>query len=242
MEQAPDVYGVTPDNRVAVITEIYAHASTFPCKVVTEAGTQWVMKLCGSGPGAMSLLTEFLALRAAAAMGLAVPSARPLYLPPGFPWMIGTDEFDGIVQRSYGWNLGIAYVDQAVPAGPEEIVSADPDFLDCLCDVDRALTNMDRSLRNPNVLQTPHGLVAIDFDACLFLRRAAQAVVPSAFPMPAGHLLADRALPVRRCKVDVEGMIEALHEASPSWLNLLSLDATALAAHLRAYFAGWNAE
>lgn len=96
-------------NRVAAIVQIYAHASTFPCRIVTGSDKQWVMKLRGSGPGPVALLTEFLALRAARIMGLAVPATKPLFLAPDFPWTIGTDEFDGIVQRSGGWNLGIGY-------------------------------------------------------------------------------------------------------------------------------------
>ncbi len=65
------------------------------------------MKFSGAGPGARSLLTEYVATALAGRLGLPVPSTRTLYLPPQFPWQIGTDEFDDLVQRSAGWNLGI---------------------------------------------------------------------------------------------------------------------------------------
>jgi hypothetical protein len=233
---------ITPDCQVATITEIYANASTFPCKVITQAGNPWVMKLRGSGPGPMALLTEFLALRAARAMALIVPDVRPIYLPPDFPWTIGTDEFDGIIQRSYGWNLGVGFVDQAQPATPEAIFSGDPAFLQALFDVDRALSNMDRTTRNPNVLATDAGLIAIDFDACLFLRRAAQGIVPSSFPLPAGHLCSDRHVPAPMRKLDPQIMIDALREAPAEWLAGLQLDIDALEAKLLKYIATWNAQ
>lgn len=143
---------ISSDNTVAALTHIYAKASTFPCKVRTQDSSEWVMKFRGAGPGPVGLLTEFVALRAARAMQLEVPTVRLLYLPPDFPWTLGTDEFDGIVQRSFGWNLGIALIGDAEPASPQQIQSADRHFLDGLVQVDRALVNTDRSTRNTNVL------------------------------------------------------------------------------------------
>src|SRR5687768_688324 len=169
---------ITSENTVASIDFIYTKASTFPCRVTTQAGAIYVLKLIGTGPGPVALLTEFVALKIAAAMGLPVPTAKPLYLPSSFPWMMGTDEFDEAVQRSFGWNLGIAFVADAHQATADEIRKSDPAFVSALVAVDRALANTDRSESNPNVLASPQGLLAIDFDACLFLRRAIQAAVP----------------------------------------------------------------
>jgi len=231
---------VTAQNRVSAITGIYAHASTFPCRVRTEAGGEWVMKLQGSGPGPVAMLTELLALRVARAMGLAVPDARPLHLPPGFPWTIGTDEFDGIVQRSFGWNLGVAYVADAAPATIEQIFAADPHFWETLAAVDRLLGNMDRTARNPNILAAPHGLVAIDFDACLFARRAAQGVVPKAFPLPAGHLLEGHAAAAPHRPLDPATMTDALREVPADWLEMLDIYAEDLRRNLTDYVGAWN--
>jgi hypothetical protein len=237
---APGALRATAENRVAAITAIYAHGSTFPCQITTEAGHECVMKLRGSGPGPMALLTELLALRAAEAMGLAVPSARPLYLPPDFPWTIGSDEFDGIVQRSFGWNLGIAFVPHATTAQPAEVLGADPAFLDALVAVDSALSNMDRTTRNPNVLKANHGLVAIDFDACLFLRRAARDMIPSSFSLPPGHLLSGRENTRPGPAVDPAVLTEALRDAPEEWLTVSGLAVGTLADALAAYMAAWN--
>lgn len=235
-----DPLPITADHRVAAITGIYAHGSTFPCRIVTETGGEWVMKLRGSGPGPTALLTEFLALKAASAMRLPAPATQPLYLPPDFPWTIGTDEFDGIVQRSFGWNLGVAFIGDAAAASPEEIFAADPAFLDSLAEVDRALSNMDRSVRNPNVLASADGLVAIDFDACLFLRRAMQGIVPATFPLPADHLLQGRVVPTGLRKLDPAVMTQGLRAAPADWLANANIDE--LAGHLAAYVAAWNAQ
>jgi hypothetical protein len=229
------------EERVAAITHVYLNASTSPCRVTTEAGGEWVMKLRGAGPGPIALLTELLALRIARSMGLEVPIARPLYLPAGFPWSIGTDEFDGIVQRSFGWNLGISFLHDALPAEPEKVLGADPEFLGVLAEVDRLLSNTDRSVRNTNVLAAPSGLVAIDFDACLFLRRAARGAVPTTFPLPGNHLLHDLDLPAPARFLDPDIISEALRDAPPEWLVSTGLSEGGLAANLTDYAAAWNA-
>jgi len=234
------VTGPGPEQSVAEIDLIYAHASTFPCRVKTIGETRWVMKLRGSGPGPMALATEFLALRAAAAMGLPVPEAQPLYLSPDFPWMIGTDEFDGIVQRSGGWNLGIAYIEHAATASLYDILGAEPHFLAALSDVDRALGNMDRSARNPNILAHGVTLTAIDFDACLFLRRLARGSVPATFPLPPGHLLEGAMVGSAPRHLDPEVLTEALREAPEQWTAAIPCGRDALEAGLVDFAKAWN--
>lgn len=230
---------IISENTVASIDLIYTKASTFPCRVTTQAGSKYVLKLMGTGPGPMALLTEFIALKVAAAMGLQVPTATPLYLPPTFPWMMGTDEFDGAVQRSFGWNLGIEFMKGAQPATSEEVRMGDPAFLEALVAVDRALTNTDRSDRNPNVLASPNGLVAIDFDACLFLRRAIHRGTPQDSSLWADHVLQGSDLTPPQM-IPVEALDVAVQDAPGEWIEMIGFDRPLLAAALHQYTAAWN--
>lgn len=231
---------VAPENTVAQLTHVFARASTFPCRAKTQAGTEWVVKFRGAGPGPVGLLTEFVALRAARAMGLEVPEARPLYLPPGFPWTVGTDEFDGIVQRSFGWNLGVAYVADSRPASRDEVLGGDRGFLERLAQVDRAFANTDRGDRNTNVLVTPAGLIPIDFDACLFLRRAARGETPRYFPLWPDHVLRHAAGMTASTPFDPHALIAAIDEVPVEWIEAARLDRTALRSGLTGYCAAWN--
>jgi len=228
-------------NTVAALTEVYSRSSTSPARGRTQDGQEWVIKLQGAGPGSVGLLTEFVALRMAKAMQLNVPKASPIYLPSNFPWMLGTDEFDGIVQRSSGWNLGVTFISDAVLASPQEAFEGDEAvFLERLVQVDQLLANTDRSLRNTNILSSPDGLVAIDFDACLFLRRAVRDIVPEAFALWPGHLLTglDRSLPAMA--FPAQSMIAAIDEAPAEWIKATGLSADALKSRLIAYGAAWN--
>lgn len=179
------------------VLAVFPAASTTPALIETGDGTRMVLKFSGAGPGPFGLLTELLALAIAARIGAPVPSATPLYLPPGLPWEVGTDEFDSMLQRSTGWNLGIALLPDARPATPADIAAAAPADLDAIARADALLQNMDRTATNPNLLVSGGRLWAIDYDACLYLSRAlsgSHALVPT---LPRGHLLAGRPLSTR---------------------------------------------
>ena len=163
-----------------------------------------------------------------------------MFLPSDFPWSIGTDEFDGIVQRSYGWNLGIEYVPDAEPAKAEQLGSADPAFLQALMEVDALLANTDRSIANPNILETEGGLIAIDFDACLFLRRAAQGLKPSSFGLFPGHLLQTFEGERPHRPIDTNCFEQGLEGAPAEWFDFIGEGPEALADNLRQYALAWN--
>lgn len=220
------------------------HASSRPCLVVTGTGRRWVMKLAGAGAGPRGLLTECVAGRIAKAMGTPVPEMRPLHLPFGFPWRVGTDEFDEMFQRSFGWNLGVAFIDGALPATAHDLLAQRTEFLTSLADSDRLLQNVDRTPRNPNLLMSPSGdLRAIDYDACLFLDRAITRRTPFVFGLPPGHLLESvprpgggpwsGPIPALPAPVVAETLAGLPH----AWIGAAGVSAEELASRLCAYVA-----
>jgi hypothetical protein len=175
---------------VARMHEVIRTSSSAPAIVETRSGELFVLKLAGGGAGPRGLLTEFLAAGIAKCVGLPVPAARPLLLPKDFPWQIGTDEFDDMLQRSYGWNLGIALIPDAEPVKPDALGDLPADFLTHLAFADRLLQNVDRTAKNPNLLRSPQGIFAIDFGSCLFLNRIATRRTSFPFALPQNHFLA----------------------------------------------------
>ena len=65
------------------------------------------MKLNGVGQGTSGLLTEFIAMRLAGALGLNVPHVRAITLSSALPWQVGTDEFYEALQRSSGFEISV---------------------------------------------------------------------------------------------------------------------------------------
>ena len=130
----------------------FRDASTSPALIETGDGGRWVMKFAGAGPGPVRAphrvprARHRPGLRRAGAGGAAGAPAR------GFPWMAGTDEFDAMLQRSYGWNLGIAFIPDARPATPADLAGLDPALVDAIARADAVLQNIDRTAGNPNLL------------------------------------------------------------------------------------------
>ena len=231
---------MTPEITVARIDEIYMNASTRPCRVTTGSGETWVLKLAGAGPGPRGLLIELLALRFAAAIGAPVPQAKPLWLPHGFPWTIGTDEFDEMLQRSFGWNLGIGFVADARPMTADAVLAEPPEVLAAIAAADRFAFNVDRTRGNANMLAGADGrAVAIDYDACLFLGRALAGRVPAAFDLPPGHLLEALALPEAGRAFDPALCETITGDVPAEWLPE-GASREGLAAALAGYVGGWN--
>lgn len=210
-------------------------ASTSPALVETDTGRRWVMKFTGAGPGPFGILTEFIALRIAAAFGAPVPEVRPLHLSADFPWMVGTDEFDGMLQRSPGWNLGVAFVEDARPAGVGDLVPSPA--LAAIATVDRLLQNMDRTSANPNLLVADDGIVAIDYDACLYLSRALGPLRPPATELPAGHILAPLGLSlVAAPPLSMEAIVA---DAPDAWIAATGQSRDRVSAALDVFYSAW---
>jgi hypothetical protein len=226
-----------PANTVVRVLAVLPQASTSPALVETGDGARWVLKFSGAGHGPFGLLTELLAIGIARGFGAPVPAARPLLLPSGFPWMAGTDEFDAMLQRSYGWNLGIAFVPDAHPASLADLAPA-PE-LDAIARADCFLQNVDRTAKNPNLLMADGRLWAIDYDACLYLSRALGPARPPSTALPPGHLLADRPLrPAPAPEIDLSAALAATPDA---WVETTGRALTEIADRLVASLAAWEA-
>jgi hypothetical protein len=142
--------------------------SSFPTEVEATDGRTLVVKLRGAGNGAAALASELLVNRIAARAGFPVPDAEPIHLPEGFPWTFGTDEFDDLVQRSYGANLAIAYLPGATPLPADAVRALPTEEKRLLVALDIIFCNYDRTAASHNVLRTPDGRIwLVDHAACL---------------------------------------------------------------------------
>jgi hypothetical protein len=150
--------------------------------------------------------------------------------------MAGTDEFDAMLQRSYGWNLGIAFIPAARRATPADLVPSPG--LAAIARADCFLQNVDRTAANPNLLVADDRLWAIDYDACLYLSRALGPPRPPSTALPAGHLLA--ALPLAAAPPPRLDFAALVADAPEDWLPS-GTDRETLVERLAASFAAWAA-
>lgn len=156
--------------------------SSFPTLIETESGDEFVMKMRGAGNGVLSLLSEFIANKVSSSLGWAVPDTDWLYITEDFPWTFGTDEFDDIVQKSYGWNLGIEYIPNAQQLNLKESTQLHGELADMMYTLDIFFMNVDRTSASLNLLRDNYSQIWIVDHGSLALFHARQTRRQHLFP------------------------------------------------------------
>lgn len=207
------------------------HGSSFPVEVETVDGPNYVMKMRGSGNGSASLVQEFIVNSVASGAGWPVPTVAPIRIREEFPWEFGTDEFDDLLQRSYGVNLGIAPIKGLSPVAARELKELPPEFLARIAAIDAFFCNFDRTLRAANIERdSGGGLWIIDHGSCqlLDLVRGDRAVTlaPNHFLKPEETTLLRH--PAIRELANTARLEEAVAKAPEDWLAAVKVTRPAL--------------
>jgi hypothetical protein len=141
---------------------------SLPAVVETDRGGPYVVKFRGAGQGARALIAELLAARLAETLGLAVPRPAVVQLEAGFGSSEPNPEIQDILRGSVGANFGMAYLPGALafdPAVDDDLAAADASAIVWF---DALITNVDRTLRNTNLLVWHDRLWLIDHGAALY--------------------------------------------------------------------------
>jgi len=208
--------------------------SSLPVEIETTDGQRLVLKMKGAGNGTQSLLAEFIVNRAAVAMGWPVPDAVAVRIPAGFPWEFGTDEFDDIVQKSYGVNLGLQYLGPCQALDAEALKKVSPKLLGEMATLDALFLNYDRSAKSGNILADLSGKTwFIDHGSCQFLDPA---FVAKPLALPPGHvLLPDESSIQKKSLLPLwKEALEAAVEVPEAWRQELGLEVKDLTEALEA--------
>ncbi|WP_035601118.1 HipA family kinase [Haloferula sp. BvORR071] len=193
--------------------------SSFPTLSETRDGEQVVIKMRGAGNGAGALLSEFLVNRFAHLSGLPVPDVRIVEIAADHPWEFGTDEFDDLLQKSPGANLGICWIPEAAQLSAEQAKALPEEFISQVVTLDLVFANLDRSAASCNLLRDSDGRRwIIDHGGCRFLFRRATAPAAS---LPEDHIFQGREdlFDMAWLKPLTRELVEAtLAEVPDSWL------------------------
>ena len=203
--------------------------SSIPTGIEATDGVRWILKMRGVGNGVQSLLAEFVVNRAAASLGWPVPDVEAVLVAPGFPWTFGTDEFDEILQRSYGLNLGVRYLGPCQSLKADEIRALPQEMLTRMATLDAFFLNYDRLPGSQNILRDADGRAwMIDHGSCLFLN---EDFAGKPLALGRGHILGEGINPLVDRSL-IPALAEAARAALPAvpeeWLTTLGLDLTGL--------------
>lgn len=170
---------------------------SLPALAEADDGFRYVVKFRGSGHGKKVLVAELIGAEVARLAGLRVPEIVFLDLDEDFGRTEGDEEIQDLLQASRGLNLGLHFLNGAltwdVAANRTDSLTAS-----LIVWVDALLTNIDRTVRNTNMLLWNKELWLIDHGASLYFHhswKGWEKAMESEFPYVKDHaLLRDAAL------------------------------------------------
>lgn len=145
---------------------------SLPGVIEGDDGRLWVGKFRGAGQGTAALVAEAIGGELARAARLPVPELCTLVLPGGFGSTEGDPEIHDLLLASAGDNVGIAFQTGALGFDPAARDSLDPELAAQVVALDVLISNVDRTVRNPNILMIGNQPMLIDHGAALYWHHA----------------------------------------------------------------------
>lgn len=141
---------------------------SLPALVEADDQFLYVLKFRGAGQGRKALIAELLGGEIARMLGLHVPEIVFANLDVAFGRIEGDEEIQDLLKASVGLNLAVHYLSGAVTFDPlvtkiDATLASKIVWLDCL------LHNVDRTVRNTNMLWWHKELWLIDHGAALYV-------------------------------------------------------------------------
>lgn len=159
---------------------------------IVEADDQflYVLKFRGAGQGTRALIAEFIGGEIARALGFRIPEIVYANLDSAFGRIEGDEEIQDLLKASVGRNLALHYLSGSITFDPLAI-QVDPSLASRIVWLDAFLLNVDRTVRNTNMLWWNKELWLIDHGAALYFHHTWQDWQNPERPFPAikNHVL-----------------------------------------------------
>lgn len=159
---------------------------------IVEADDQflYVLKFRGAGQGRKALIAELIGGEISRALGFKVPEIVFAQLDIAFGRIEGDEEIQDLLKASVGLNLGLHYLSGSITFDPLA-KKIDPLLASKIVWLDSLLVNVDRTVRNTNMLWWNKELWLIDHGAALYFHHAWQdwELTEKPFPKIKDHVL-----------------------------------------------------
>lgn len=140
---------------------------SLPALAEADDDFKYVVKFRGAGHGVKALIAELIGGEIARLLGLRVPELVFLHLDEAFGRTEGDEEIQDLLQASRGLNLGLHFLSGALTFDPV-VNKVDSKLASRIVWLDALLTNIDRTVKNTNMLLWHRELWLIDHGASLF--------------------------------------------------------------------------
>lgn len=144
---------------------------SLPALAEADDGFKYVLKFRGTGHGSKALVSELIGGVVAHTLGFKVPEYVFINLDEAFGRTEGDEEIQDLLQASRGLNLGLHFLSGAFTFDPV-MVHVDSMLASQIVWLDALLTNVDRTVRNTNMLVWNKELWLIDHGASLYFHHS----------------------------------------------------------------------
>lgn len=144
---------------------------SLPAIVEADDGFLYVLKFRGAGQGVKALIAELIGGEIARSLGLRVPEIVFANVDPAFGRTEPDEEIQDLLKFSVGLNLALHYLSGAINFDPV-VNKIDPLLASQIVWLDALLMNVDRTVRNTNLLMWRKELWIIDHGASLYFHHS----------------------------------------------------------------------
>lgn len=144
---------------------------SLPALAEADDDFKYVVKFRGAGHGVKALIAELIGGEVARVLGFRVPELVFLNLDEAFGQTEGDEEIQDLLQHSRGLNLGLHFLSGALTFDVA-VNRVDSRLASQIVWLDAFLTNVDRTVKNTNMLLWHRDLWLIDHGAALFFHHS----------------------------------------------------------------------
>lgn len=203
---------MTPELRTTFATRYVQplrEGGSMPAIVECDDGFLYVLKFRGAGQGTKALIAELIGGEIARRLGLHVPELVFIELAEGFGRMEGDEEIQDLLKASVGLNLGLHYLSGSITFDPVATILP-ADLASRIVWLDAFLLNVDRTVRNTNMLWWNKELWLIDHGASLYFHHSwnnVSGIQP--FPLIRNHVLLPYAKEIQTADAQCRQLLNA---------------------------------
>jgi len=164
---------------------------SLPALAEADDDFKYVVKFRGAGHGPKALISELIGGVVAKLLKLRIPELVFVELDKAFGQTEGDEEIQDLLQGSQGLNLGLHFLSGALTYDPVT-TKVDGQLASQIVWMDAFLTNVDRTVRNTNMLMWHKELWLIDHGATLYFHHTWinwEKSALSPFPLIKDHVL-----------------------------------------------------
>jgi hypothetical protein len=183
---------------------------SLPAIVKADDDFLYVLKFRGAGQGKKALIAEFIGGELTRTLGLKIPELVFMNLDDSFSKTEPDEEIQDLLKFSVGLNLGLHYLSSAITFDPL-VSKIDTETASMIVLLDSLISNIDRTVKNTNLLSWNNELWVIDNGASFYFHHnwgTWQNHLTRTFPLIKDHVLLPQATQLKKAAKKMLSLIE----------------------------------